>query len=106
MSAKLRWWKILEPELPLGTPYIAMVKTYDITNTICSCIRNAAPGMVSIVLSRLCGAKAMEAIEEAATQRRQTHPEFRRIIWWWGVINKDEFTIESLKRIRPYDFQS
>ncbi len=93
----LKWWRIGEPQPPPGTLYIAMVKTYDIDKTIANGILNAAPGMVAVG-----GPDMIKAAEEAAVIRRTTHPEFRRIIWWWGPHDASEFREDSLIRKIKY----
>jgi hypothetical protein len=89
----LKWWRVGEPE-PQGL-YIAMIKSYDIDKTMVAAIENARPGMVAIVFSKFCGARAIELCEEAAAKRRLTNPEFRRIIWWYGPHDASQFREDS-----------
>ena len=87
MAKKLKWWKVFDPEPPDGTLFIAMVKSFDIPQTIAAMIRNAKTGMVSVVLSRQGGKDMVKYAEQAASERRVAHPEFKRIIWWNGPTN-------------------
>ena len=61
------WRGFFEP-IPDG-PFIADVRTFDIPGTIAACIRNAAPGMVGVTLSRRGGPAMIAAAEEAARER-------------------------------------
>lgn len=55
-----------------------MIKTFDIDQTIASSIRNAAPGLVAVALSRLGGRSMINAAKAAAKERGI------RILWWNG----------------------
>ena len=82
MSKALPWRRIGEPwSHPPGTPYIAMVKTFDIDQTIAGAIRNAAPGLVAVALCRLGGRDMIEAAKAAAKERGI------RILWWNGPVD-------------------
>lgn len=83
----IKWQRHHEPAV--DGLFIAMIKTFDIPETIAACIKNARPGMVAIVLSRRGGSEMIQYAEDAAVERRKTHPEFRRIIWWYGP--RDQF---------------
>lgn len=64
-----RWSGPLDP-LPMPTgPFIADVHSFDIPPTICSCIRNAAPNCVAIVLVDRGGPEMRTAAIETAAAR-------------------------------------
>jgi len=58
--------------------WVMDARTYDIPETIGAGIRNAAPGVVAITLSRRGGLKMYEVAQAAARERGL------RIIWWTG----------------------
>lgn len=61
-----------------GRPWICDWRSYDITETVCAAIRNAAPGLVAISLSMMGGRDMINGAETAARDRGI------RILWWFG----------------------
>jgi orotidine-5'-phosphate decarboxylase len=61
-----------------GQPWLADWRSYDIPETISAGIRNAAPGLVAVTLSRRGGREMVEAAERAAEARGA------RVLWWDG----------------------
>lgn len=56
-------------------PYIANVHSFDVPETIANCIKNAAPGLVAIILVDRGGPEMRRRAEEAALERGVT------VIW-------------------------
>lgn len=75
---KLKRVRIWQSPPEDGTPWLADIRTFDIPETISACIRNAAPGLVAITLSRRGGRQMIDAAEAAAAERGI------RVIWWRG----------------------
>lgn len=87
VSRTTRWVRRAKPwdNIPTGRPWVADIRTFDIPETIAACIRNAAPGMIAITLSRLGGRAMVAAAEQAAKDRGI------RILWWIGPYNSEDF---------------
>lgn len=67
-----------------GSPWIGDCRSFDIPQTIVGCIRNAAPGMVAITLSRLGGPVMVAAAEKAAAERGAC------VLWWTGPDDPED----------------
>lgn len=61
-----RWGDLLG--FPIG-PFIADIHSFDITETMVGCVRNAAPNCVAIVFVDRAGSKTRRAVESAAGAR-------------------------------------
>lgn len=85
----VRLWRLWNDEAPInGEPYIADIRTMDITSTIVSAIRNAMPGIVAITLAHRAGsmiapASYINAVQEAA------HKRGIEILWWDGPDGRE-----------------
>lgn len=58
-----------------GEPYVFDWRSYDIPETVCAGIRNAAPGLVAVILAFVPLVTYVRAIERAARRRGV------RVIW-------------------------
>ena len=81
---KVVLWRGGWDEAPMeGEPYVADIRSMDITNTIVGCIRNAPPGMVAITLALRVGpmfasSAYVNTIQEVARTRGV------EVLWWDG----------------------
>lgn len=76
-----------------GSPYVADCRSYDINETICAMIRNAAPGLVAVTLSPKGGPRYVKMVERAARKRGI------RVLWWtYGCGPKGDDWVDLSRR--------
>lgn len=94
---RVRWHWGSEYRYPTdGSPYVIDCRTFDISETVCAMIRNAAPGLVAVTLSPRGGPAWIKLIERCARKRNV------RILWWTygcGMGGKGWFPDDELPTI-------
>ena len=74
------WW---DKPPKRGQQYIADVRSADVTETVCACIRDASPGMVAITLAKKIVDLSMPSDYIAAVET-EAAKRGARVLWWDG----------------------